>query len=288
MTRSLSEQIAFVFKALDELGVRAKANSRLDQLSRVFRANDGSWTRFVPIAETARFELALEALREFQLFEFILAPWEFGSDSVALEKLRTAVFKDHPLQYAQARGNTRGRGTQLELYVATAFRRSGTHTELLKPLGREPSPDIRTRACGRFYFVEAKRAKTFASIVGSIEEATHQVGATGCPGAAFIDVTMAFNEENRAANEHLAPERVQPTIRDWLQSRFEPLKPEVDRRMRGTRLTSIYFQQHLLIPVRGQLQLRSTLLTYPERVEGKYAREDAEIRRSLDHGWMHA
>ena len=285
MDRTLSEQIGLVFRELNNLGIGIKPGSRLDVLARVFRSEDGSSTMTVPIADHRRFKLALEALREFRLFEFILDPWEFGTETVALEKLRVAALKDHPLQYAQRRHETKGRDTQVELFIATAFRRTGACADLVRPPAGTKYPDIRTRACNRYFFIEAKRAKSRSAVVGAIADAVEQVNATGCPGAAFVDMTMAFNEEDHPANEHLRRSDVQLIHRAWLQGQFEPLRTEVDSIISGSRLTSIFFQNHLLIPIDGSVELHSTILTYPERVTGRYAREDRDIRRSLDLGW---
>ncbi|MBK7877780.1 MAG: hypothetical protein IPJ77_19030 [Planctomycetes bacterium] len=285
MNRNLSEQIEFVFQELQRLEIEMKAGSRLDQLARVFRAPDGTWTRNVLYSDDSEFEFALEARREFQLFEFILAPWEFGGAKLGREKLRTAVLKDAPLQYDGAKAVTRGRDTQLELYVATAFQRSGAGGQLLANVSGKKSPDVRTRACGRYFFVEAKRVKARSRFVDAVADAVEQVDATGCPGAAFIDVTMAFNEDNRRANENLRRESVHDVIRKWLQGEFEQHRAEVDDVMRGSRLTSLFLQHHALIPLEGEIELRSTILTYPERVTGRYAKADAEIRQSLDCGW---
>jgi hypothetical protein len=285
MDRNLSEQIEFVLAALDQLGISVKRGSRLDRLARVFRAEDGSWTLNVPITDVARVELALESLRDFKLFEYILDPWEFAGETLPIDKLRVAALKDHALQYAQARGETKGRDAQVELLVATVFRRSGARTEMLAPLAGVKRPDVRTRACNRAFFIEAKRVKSRAAVVDAIDDAVAQVNATGCPGAAYVDVTMAFNEENRRTNERLSRDQVRALFRAWLQEQVEALHPEIDRVMRGSRLTSIFFQCYLLIPIDGNVELHSTTLTYPEHVSGRYARADNEIRRSFDFGW---
>lgn len=279
--RPLSEQIPFVLTAIQNLGIVVKQGSRLDRLARVFLTDDGSWTSFVPFADQERFELALESLREFQMFEFILNPWEFGPEPIALGKLRAAL-KDHALQYAQTTSPTKGRDTQVELFIATAFRRSGAGADFVTPLPGKKSPDIRTRACNRYFYIEAKRVKSRERVVEAVEDAVAQVNATGCPGAAYVDVTMAFNEKNLRANEHLPVDQVQPVFRRWLQGQFEPLRAKVDMVMARSRLTSIFFQYHLLIPVAGEVALRSTILVYPERVSGRYEREDREIRRTLE------
>ncbi len=283
MSRNLSQQIEFVSASLKALDIDVKPGSRLDVLARVFLAEDGSLTRFVP-RESPRFESAVESLREFQLFEFILDPWEFGTERIPLEKLRAAL-KDHALPYAQTRGKTIGRDTQVELFIATTFRRSGAGAEMVPPRTGVKSPDVRTRACRRYFFVEAKRVKSRGMMIEAIADAVEQVEATGCPGAAYLDVTMAFNEKNLVANEHLRPDQVQDFFRRWLQEQFEPLRLEVDDVMRGSRLTSIFLQYHLLIAVGGQVELRSMMLSYPERVTGPYARQDEEIRRSINFGW---
>ncbi|MFN0243620.1 MAG: hypothetical protein ACKVWV_12065 [Planctomycetota bacterium] len=285
MNRNLSEQIEFVFAALNKLEISAPCGSRLDRLARVFRAYDGSWTMNVPFGDAARFELALESRREFQLFEYILDPWEFGRKPVPFEKLQLAVLKDDPLQYAQAKRMTKGRDTQLELQVATAFQRSGAGAEMLAPRAGTKYPDVRTRACNRGFFIEVKRVKSRAAVVDAIAKAVEQINAAGCPGAAFVDVTMAFNEENLRANELLRRDQLQPVFRDWLQEQFEPLRTDVDAVTQGSKLTSIFLQSHLLVPIAGTVELYSTILTYPECVTGRYAREDEDMRRSLDFGW---
>lgn len=286
MNRTLSEQIEFVFAALNERGISVKPRSRLDQLARVFCAEDGSWSKNVPIGAAAQFDLALESLRDFKLFEYILDPWEFGVETVPLEKLRVAALKDQALQYAQARSATKGRDTQVELLIATACRRSGAGADMVSPPAGMKYPDVRTRACNRYFFFEAKRLKAYGAVVDAIADAVDQVNATGCPGAAFVDVSMAFNEENRRANEHMRRDQIHGVFRGWLQERFEPLRAEVDVLMRGSRLTSIFLQSHLLIPVAGNVELFSAILTYPDCVTGRYAREDKEIRRSIRFGWL--
>jgi hypothetical protein len=280
MTRTLSQKIEFVFASLEKLGIGEKQASRLHLLARVFRAEDGSWTQNVPRTDHVRFELAREAWREFLLFEYILDPWPFDSDEVPLGKLRVAVNKDHALQYAQPK-NTKGRDTQVELLIATAFRRSGAGAEMVTPPIGLTWPDIRTRACNRDFYIEAKRAKSRRAAVDAIADAVEQVNSTGCPGAAYVDVTMAFNEKNATPNEHLRPDQVDNAFQVWLQEQFEPLRVQIDGLMRGSRLTSVILQCHLLMAIAGNLELRSRILIYPERVTGRYEREDKEIRRTL-------
>jgi hypothetical protein len=122
-------------------------------------------------------------------------------------------------------------------------------------------------------------------LIKRLRKAIDQINVTGCPGAAYIDVTLAFNPENRRANEDLRQEQVSQTARTWMQQAFEPYREQVDRWMMGSKLTSIFLQFHIVIPIDGEVVLHSTVLTYPERVVGRYAKQDANIRRSIDFGW---
>lgn len=229
--RSMHDLALGVLRRIEELKLSVKPTSRLALgAARIAQAISQPQTNPDPDS----LALLAAACRDFTLFEFILDDPHAGrSDPEFVRRLRIAL-KDGVRASRYAR-QTPGRDTQLELYVATVFLKASLPVAF-------GNPDVRTRLDGRFFYVEAKRPRTLNGIPDAVETAAHQIEATGCPGAIYMDVSLGMNPKElfllRVIENGVFDEATEAAIK----RAFQPFAPELDRMLRGTRVTDIVVQ----------------------------------------------
>lgn len=190
--RNLTEKITFVEAELLAKGLPIKPSSRLGHGRECFGNPGGETKRAMP--DDPRFFDAVEAGRTFSCFEKILECWPFEpSDELAEEKLRVAL-KDDVDPYA-AGGSTPGRDAQMELYVAAMIHKAGLPVSFVRPTGATRTPDLRTSVAGGYCHIEVKRCKSLRSLVRCIKRGAEQIRGLGCPGAIFLDATLALHPQ---------------------------------------------------------------------------------------------
>lgn len=251
MDRPLSEKLSFVQTKIQELGLHINPQSRLAREARVFYDEQGAVRTVLP--SDHRFTEALEALRDYTLFEFILDNWPFGQrDEEAIDKL-DASLRDAVDPYVVAR-ETRGRDTQLELYVAVALHRAGLPVELT-------TPDVRTRLNGRYFYVEAKRPKSQDGIENAIRGAARQIRDAGCPGAVFLDVSLAFNPTKGYVTKLMPDDQFRRGYSEGLRRGIHPVAGSVAKVIGNKPVSTICFQDHQLRQVAEGWKLESFCMT---------------------------
>lgn len=277
MVRALAEKYAFIQQEVEALGLQIHPTSRLAQEANAFLDETG---QLVPeLAPTdQRFRDGLEALRDFTLFEFILDDWPFSRrDTGASQRLRMAL-KDAVDPYAPGKQTT-GRDTQLELFVAVTLFRAGLAVEL-------GTPDVRVRLANRYFFVEAKRPKTRQGLKGALRKAAEQITKSGCPGAAFIDSTLAFNPTGKPILKLMPDAQFRRLHGQALDRGISTVEREVLTAIDNTRVLAVSFQDHQLRQVVGGWRLESCCSTLVRPGMPKLMTTLAsEYQRMLDLGW---
>ena len=274
--RSLAGKTEFVFARIAAFGLTVHPQSRLALEAAVLRDAKGNWQTVLP--NDSEFAIGLEALRDFTLFEFILEQWPFHeNDRAARAKLRTAL-KDAVDPHKAAR-TTRGRDTQLELYVASAIHGARLPVEFR-------TPDVRTRIGGRFFDIEAKRPKSRESLISAVGHATRQIRDAGTVGAVFLDVSLAFNPTGdqflRALPDDLLNAAYSKAINGCIHGIEAPLRAAIE----GTPVASVYFQNHLLRQSQSGWRLASILIEYKNpSANPKLDSLSRVFYRSLERAW---
>lgn len=277
MVRSLAEKYAFITEKIEELGLKIHPTSRLALEARPFIGKNGLLSREVAPGDPD-FRAALEAKRDFTLFEFILGDWPFPlSHGDATSRLKMAL-KDAVDPYAPGK-NTPGRDTQLELFVAVTLSRAGLAVEL-------GSPDLRVRLGGQFFYVEAKRTKTRQAIKSAISRAADQIKKSGCPGAVFLDSTMAFNPTDGQVLRIMPDEEFSRLHGEALNLGIATVERDVLSAVEKSRIVAVSFQDHQHRQIIGGWRLESCCSTFVLPGLPKALKRLAQdYQRSLDFGW---
>lgn len=238
--RSLFEKFAFVERKLAERGVPIKPGSRLQRERSFLTAADGSPRTVEP--NDPHFREALEALRDFTLFERILeSPLCARADRDVDAKLREAL-RDHVDPYSAARSV--GRDTELELFVAAELARGGVPVCLVRADPTQRTPDVRARLDGQFFYVEVKRPKSRSSLLACIEDAVDQVQQTGCPGAVFVETSLAFNPEGGLVTRPMPDAEFRTLYGRGLRLNIQPFEADLLRLLATGCVGGIAFQDH--------------------------------------------
>ncbi len=280
--RSLAQQSEFVIGRVGELGHAVGPTSRLSLERKVFFDDRGALRVVQP--DDPEFGTALEALRDFTLFEFILDPWPFDlRNEAANRRLKTAM-RDAVDPYAPG-AHTRGRDTQLELFVAVALHRSGLPVEF-EPPGDDLRPDVRTKLDGRGFYVEAKRPKSRDAVLDAVRIGARQIRATGCPGAIFLDVSRAFNPAKGLVTRMMDDEEFRRLHVEALRRAVQTIDEPLGRILVGKAVACICFQDHQLRQVPGGWKLESKCMTFPNpHASARLGRLGDLFDRSLSHAW---
>lgn len=137
-----------------------------------------------------RFPVALEAIRDFYQLRLIVDEMETHiNDSKFLGSLERML---HDAAAPQgSNGNTPGRDTQFELFVAAIAIRAG-----MLPVDYD-EPDITCHVEGIKFGIAAKRLKSLEKFEKRIREGAKQIGRSNFPGIIACELTIARNPENR-------------------------------------------------------------------------------------------
>ncbi len=189
--RSLFDAIQFVDTELGKLRLNLKPGMRFDLMRRAFLTEDGTPRTVDP--DDPQFAVAIEALRDVTLLEFILENRPAGVSEVELRTELNTMLKDHvdPVAAFASSAPSRGRAKQVELFVAAMCERAGLHpVELVEP------PDVRCRFDGRFLGFAVKRPQSQDNIQKLLSDGAEQVQRAGIPGILFVDLSLALNQKN--------------------------------------------------------------------------------------------
>lgn len=275
--RALAEKFEFVSAQIQGLGLKLHPQSRLAWERDAFSSSQAQLRTVLP--NDPLFGSALEALRDYTLFEFILESWPFDAwDADATSRLRAAL-KDAVDPCASGIRSS-GRDTQLELYVAIALHRAGLPISLT-------TPDVRTRLDGKYFYVEAKRPKSYGAIEDNIRTGAGQIRDSGCPGAVFLDVSLAFNPSNEKILRPMPDDEFIEAHTLALRRGIGLLEPVLVRAIDGKPVGTVCFQNHVLrqVPGRGW-QLESCCMTFRNPNASKRLSKLAHLfERTLNRAW---
>jgi len=274
--RPLVEKFAFVLGRIRAIGLEVHPTSRLAIERNLFFDDQGRPLVIEPAHP--QFDQALEALRDFTLFEFIMDNWPFEpADKEASRRLKEAL-KDAVDPHA-ARFRTPGRDSQLELFVAAALKRAGLPVKLR-------SPDVRTRIDGRGFDVEAKRPKSGDAIEEAVRVGAGQIRDSGCPGALFIDVTRAFNPTKGLVTRIMPDEEFSQRHAEALRGGIKTLERRLIHLLERKPVACVFFQDHELRQVSGGWILGSICMKFDNPSAPEWlARMGRLVDRSLGHAW---
>ena len=190
MSRDIRKVADWVIKTIEEMGIPVKNGSRL----RKMRSDLEQHTGFIA-SSTDAYWTCLQASLDFQIWEFILK--QIGA-TVGLEgsndpwgKALKNALKDAALP-TEGSGNTRGRDTEFELYVAAICMNAGFEDVQLA------EPDVTCIHNGTKYGIAAKRVKSVNQLTKRFGKAASQIEGTGLPGIIVVEDSLAFNPENAA------------------------------------------------------------------------------------------
>ncbi len=173
------QQATFVIDTLEEMGLPT-ADTRLDTMYKVLEKG------YIP-TDDPDFPIALEALLDFSMIAFVLNQLKEFPQRELKAKLKLLV-KDSPL-LGPTQGDSHGRNTQSELYIAAVCKNAGMQVEL-------DEPDVIAELGGQRYALAIKRLKSKSQFGKRFRDAANQIEKWGFPGFIVLDVRQAFNPEN--------------------------------------------------------------------------------------------
>ncbi len=258
--RTHVERMAFVEARLGSLGLQIQPTSRFDQMRRVFRNTDGSPRTITH--DSPDLDTGLESLRDYHLLEFALDHAPAGAKGALadgfIERLEVVVKKDSVDPVATSK-ITRGRDTMVELFVAAVMVKAGNNSVAFG------TPDVRVLLDGAYFFIEAKRPKTSDGVIPAIETAVGQLKTRGCPGAVFVDTSLAWNPKNERILRPLEHEAFQALHRQSISEMVRRLHDELQHKLTDSPACVVCFQDHQMRQVPGLGWRPESCLTHVER-----------------------
>lgn len=280
--RSMRDQYSFIARRLADFGYSIKPGSRLDLGHSVFATPDGA-PRTI-FRGDPDYPTAFEAKLDFQLFEFILENVAlFEHDEIAVRKLKDALRDGVAPGGAE---NTRGRDTQFEVYVAVALNNAGLAPRFLD-VTDQPIPDLRAIVAGSYFFVEAKRPKSVEAIIERLDEGIWQLQATGCPGAVFVDISLARNRERTLRELKTSEAAFRAEHAAEVKTLIHSIEDRLHDMLKATRTVGVYFQDHVVWRLgESETRVESMAMCFPNRSSGaRYRTAWSSFVRATDRGW---
>lgn len=289
MNRNNKERAEFVVQSFRDMDIRLRDSCRIMRYHNVF-------TKGKPDIEfgTSRFFLALEAMRELHMFEFIFDQANDPNDKT-FRKLVSKCIKDSALAEEDVRKErTPGRDSQFELYIAAACKAAR-----LTPV-EHSSPDVLFSIGNLRYCIEAKRPKSIEAIDSCLHDASVQIRESGLAGFIAIDTSAAFALER---DEPPVPEldEVWELMRQWrmkltpfpddyfAQVHYRAMclvigefKEEMNRRMAGRNVLGIVFNDQMpRIMQDHEWGLTGATVTYPTSEGPEFEIVAGQFKRGL-------
>ena len=184
MGRTRAENASFVIAAVRVMGIEPHPQSRLMQMHRVLTEA----TRTIQSGDSG-FDTALEAERDMTLLSFVFDQSNAHGDDLHFQSLIKHMLNDSVLPQDN-RGQSKGRDTQFELYVAAVCQSAG-----LVPVDYE-EPDVTCTVDGVKFGIAAKRVKNVANLNKRVKKAAQQIETAQLPGIVALDTCLALNPDN--------------------------------------------------------------------------------------------
>ena len=183
MTVTLAQAGAAVIEMIRTLGIRCSPHSRLARMMAILQQG-----YIAP--DDKGFDVAREALRDIRLMDFALSELiAICPREILAAKVRLAL-GDAPL-VQNSGGRSPGRDAQCELYVAGVCARAGIGPEFAEP-------DVVCTVKDNRYGIAIKRVKNVDRIEEHFRRAVVQISNAGMAGFVVMDLSVAFNPDNRA------------------------------------------------------------------------------------------
>ncbi len=232
MPRTRIETAKFVIDSFRALGINPHSQSRLMRMHRLYTEIAG----VIPPTHP-QFETALEAERDMQQLAYILEREHAKSAHAGFKCLLRKVVDDSVLPQDD-RGESKGRNTQFELYVAAVCQAAG-----FLPVDYQ-EPDVTCTIKGAQFGVAAKRLMSVNQTKKRVPKAARQIEATGVPGVIALDTTLALNPNNIRVTAPI-PER--EFVRRWRKA-INDFLSEYEQRIRnsvsGRGIVGVVVQDH--------------------------------------------
>jgi len=185
----------FVIASIKGLGLQPPSESRLMQMYRVITSACG-----IIAPDALEFETALEAERDFQVLGFVLDVEAAHAADPRFREMLRVVVKDSVLPN-QDRGQSKGRDTQFELFVAAVCKNAH-----MLPVARE-EPDVTCHVDGIKFGIAAKRLKSLSKLEQRIREAANQIEGSRIPGFIALETNVALNRDNERITKPIPGEQ---------------------------------------------------------------------------------
>lgn len=184
MRRTRGENASFVIAAVRAMGIEPHPQSRVMQMHRVLTKA----TRTIQ-PDDPDFETAVEAERDMTLLGFVFDQSNAHGDDLHFQSLVKHMLNDSIFPQDN-RGQSKGRDTQFELFVAAVCQSAG-----LVPVEYE-EPDVTCTVDGIKFGIAAKRLKNVSNLNRRVKKAAQQIETAQLPGIVALDTCLALNRVN--------------------------------------------------------------------------------------------
>jgi hypothetical protein len=180
-----AENANFVIEQVRALGHELDPTCRLMEMHRALHRGHVEFN-------DPDFETALEAERDLQHLGFVFRLMNAHRANPKFKKIVKHLLNDSVLPQADCT-NSPGRDAQFELYLAAICQNAG-----LLPVDY-CEPDIVCTIDGRRFGIAAKRIKSrnIHQVEKHLRKGAKQISNQGIPGVIALDLSMAWNQENR-------------------------------------------------------------------------------------------
>ena len=184
-SRTRPELCSFVIATIEAAGIHVPPPSRLRRMYDIYQRGIATIGPDHP-----DHELALEADRDMQLLAFAFDQLATMELSDAYRDLLRKLINDSVLPQND-RANSPGRDAAFEIYVGAVC----TASRLLPVAWEEP--DVTFVLDGTKYCLAAKRLKSIQKLKQRVRKAAEQIEGSKLPGLIVLDLSLAFNPDNR-------------------------------------------------------------------------------------------
>lgn len=230
--RTRAENASFVIAAVRGRGIEPHAQSRLMQMHRVLTEA----TRIIQ-PDDPGFDAALEAERDMTLLGLVFDQSTAHGDDLHFQSLIKHMLNDSVLPQDN-RGQSKGRDTQFELFVAAVCQSAG-----LVPVDYE-EPDVTCTVDGIKFGIAAKRVKNISNLNRRVKKAAQQCETAQLPGIVALDTCLALNPENERIATPVPPHQFgslhSQALTRFLDDYYRKIYDWVD----GTGVRGVVFHDH--------------------------------------------
>jgi hypothetical protein len=178
-----AENAVLVIEWLSTHGFAVKPGCRLLQMHDLLQRDSHDY-------DTPKFWIALESLRDLVELGFILEQLGDHANNPKFRAIIKRLLEDKPLPQND-RTDSKGRDAHWELYLAAVCQ-----SARMTPIGFDGN-DVTCVVEGKPFCIEAKRIKSENKAKDRIKKAIDQIIEAKRPGIVALDMSLAWNEQNR-------------------------------------------------------------------------------------------